>query len=85
MSKKVDFVVIDKTMAKSIIGKGDYADLVIAEDIEIEAEEYAVGFKKGSELTEKVNGAIKELAEDGALMELAEKYGLENYVITKFN
>ncbi len=85
MSNNVSFVVIDYTMAKSIIGKGDYADLVIAEDIEIEAEEYAVGFKKGSELTDKVNEAIKELAEDGTLMELAEKYGLENYVITKFN
>ena len=84
-SGNVDFVVIDKTMAKSIIGKGDYADLAIAEEIEIEAEQYAIGFKKGSELTAKVNIAIKELAEDGTLTKLAEKYGLSNYVITEFD
>ena len=46
---------------------------------------YAVGFKKGSELTEKENGAIKELAADGTLAELAEKYGLSNYLITEYN
>ncbi len=83
-SGAVDFVVIDKTMAKSIIGQGDYSDLAIA-DIEITPEKYAIGFKKGSDLTDKVNGAIKELAADGTLMELAKKYGLENYVITEFN
>ncbi|MBQ2862603.1 MAG: transporter substrate-binding domain-containing protein, partial [Clostridia bacterium] len=33
-SGNVDFVVIDKTMAKSIIGKGDYASLSIADKIE---------------------------------------------------
>ena len=84
-SGNVDFVVIDKTMANSIIGKGDYSELAIADKIEIESEQYAVGFKKGSELTEKVNGAIKELAADGTLAELAEKYGLSNYLITEYN
>ena len=84
-SGNVDFVVIDKTMASSIIGKGDYADLAIADAIEIEAEQYAIGFKKGSELTAKVNAAIKELAADGTLAALAEKYGLSNYVITNFD
>lgn len=84
-SGNVDFVVIDKTLANSIIGQGDYTDLAIADGIVIEAEQYAVGFKKGSALTEKVNGAIKELAEEGKLAELAEKYGLSNYVITDYN
>jgi len=78
----VDFIVIDKTMAKSMVGSGSYADLSIVEDIEIEAEVYSIGFKKGSKLTEKVNGALKELAEDGTMMRLAEKYNLQNYVIT---
>jgi polar amino acid transport system substrate-binding protein len=81
----VDFVVIDKTMAKTLIGTGDYASLTMVDAIEIESEEYSVGFKKGSELTAEVNKALKELAEDGTMMELAKKYGLENYVITKFN
>ena len=81
LAGSVDFVVVDKTLAKSIVGKGDYANLAIADNIEIEAEVYSIGFKKGSELTDKVNAALVELAEDGTLMKLAEKYGLENYVI----
>ncbi len=85
LGSQVDFVVIDYTMANSIIGKGNYESLAIVESIEIESEEYAVGFKKGSSLTEKVNKALVELAEDGTMDELAKKYGLENYVITKFN
>ena len=84
-SGNVDFVVIDKTMANTIIGNGDYADLAVADAIELESEQYAIGFKKGSELTAKINMAIKELAADGTLAALAEKYGQSNYVITEFN
>ena len=78
----VAFVVIDKTMAKTMVGNGDYTDLAIVDSIEIESEFYSVGFKKGSDLTAKVNQALKELAEDGTMMQLAVKYGLENYIIT---
>ncbi len=81
-SNAVNFVVVDKTLAKTIVGQGDYADLTIVEDIKIESELYSIGFKKGSELTAKVNEALKELAADGTMMKLAEKYGLQNYVIT---
>ena len=59
-------------------GSNDYADLAIVEAIELESEIYAVGFKKGSDLTAKVNDAIKQLNESGKLMELAKKYGFEN-------
>ena len=85
MGNKVDFVVIDKTMAKTIVGNGNYADLAMVESIEIPSEEYSIGFKKGSELTAKVNGALETLAANGTMKTLAEKYGLENYVITEFN
>ncbi|MBO5416858.1 MAG: transporter substrate-binding domain-containing protein [Clostridia bacterium] len=74
----VDFIVVDILLAQNLCGKGDYADLAIVEAIELESEIYAVGFKKGSELTEKVNAAIKELEENGKLMELAKKYKFEN-------
>lgn len=77
-SGAVDFAVVDILLAKNICGNGDYADLAIAEDIELESEIYAVGFKKGSELTAKVNDAIKTLDANGKLMELAKKYGFEN-------
>ena len=85
MGNKVDFVVIDKTMAKTLIGNGSYADLAIVETIEIPSEEYSIGFKKGSELTAKVNEALRTLAANGKMTELATKYGLQNYVITEFN
>lgn len=77
-SGAVDFIVVDILLAQNICGKGDYTDLAIVDAIELESEIYAVGFKKGSELTEKVNGAIKTLEENGKLMELAKKYGFEN-------
>ena len=77
-SGAVDFAVVDIVLAKNICGKGDYADLAIVDAIELESEIYAIGFKKGSDLTAKVNAAIKQLEENGKLMELAKKYGFEN-------
>ena len=74
----VDFIVVDIILAQNICGQNDYADLAIVEDIELDSEIYAIGFKKGSDLTAKVNAAIKELEENGKLMELAKKYGFEN-------
>ncbi len=75
---KSDIAVVDILLAQNICGKGDYADLMIVDTITLDAEYYAVGFKKGSALTAKVNEAIKTLNENGKLRELAEKYGLEN-------
>ena len=77
-SGAVDFIVVDILLAKNLCGKGDYADLAIVEDIKLDSEIYAIGFKKGSELTAKVNAAIEELDANGKLMELAKKYGFEN-------
>lgn len=74
-SGNVDACVIDITMANAMTGKGtSYSDLAPA--IELTSEEYGVAFKKGSELTDKVNKAMDELKEDGTLGKLAEKYGL---------
>jgi polar amino acid transport system substrate-binding protein len=75
---KSDIAVVDILLAQNICGKGDYEDLMIVETITLSAEYYAIGFKKGSELTAKVNEAIKTLNENGKLLELAKKYGFEN-------
>jgi len=80
----VDFVVLDDQLAKANVGKGDYANLAIAEKVESDAEYYAIGFKKGSDLTAKVNGALEELAADGTIAKLAKEYGVENTAITDF-
>ncbi len=77
-SGAVDFAVVDIILAQNLCGNGDYADLAIAEDIKLASEIYAIGFKKGSDLTAKVNDAIKQLEANGKLMELATKYGFEN-------
>lgn len=45
----------------------------------------AVGFKKGSDLTSKVNEQLEELAEDGTMAVLAQKYGLSYAVVTDFS
>ncbi len=79
----VDFAVIDLIMANSMVGKGDYADLSIVTAIQLEAEEYAVGFRKGSDMVAKVNAAINELIADGTLLALAQKYGVDNALITE--
>lgn len=79
------YAVVDLLLAKSIAGKGDFSKLVINEGITIDAEYYAIGFKKGSDLTAKVNEKLVEYAKNGKLAELAEKYGLSNQVITDYS
>lgn len=79
-----EFAVLDEQLAKSYCGKGDYADLEIVEGLSSDLEYYAIGFKKGSALTAKVNEQLEALAKDGTLLKLAEKYNLANSVITDF-
>jgi polar amino acid transport system substrate-binding protein len=76
----VDAGVIDYVMASSSIKEGtDYSDLTIVDSIELTPEQYAVGFRlEDTETLEKVNEAIQELADEGKLEELAEKYGLSD-------
>ena len=72
-----DFAVVDEQLAKSYAGKGDYADLTVIDALTSDVEYYAIGFKKGSELTAKVNEQLEALAADGTIAKLAEKYGKE--------
>lgn len=84
-SGDADFAVLDAQLAKSYCGKGDYANLMVVEGLSSEVEYYAVGFKKGSDLTAKVNEQFVALAADGTITKLAEKYGVSNSVITDFS
>jgi polar amino acid transport system substrate-binding protein len=84
-AKTAQYAVVDLLLAKAVAGKGDFANLTINQGIEIAAVYYAVGFKKGSELTAKVNDKFVEYAENGKLLTLAEKYGLSNQVITDYS
>ena len=79
------FCVLDAQLAKSYCGKGDYADLQIVDGLSSDVEYYAIGFKKGSELTAEVNKQLEKLAADGTIKALGEKYGVANTVITDFS
>ena len=79
------FAVVDAQLAKSYAGKGDYANLVIVEGLSSDVEFYAIGFKKGSELTAKVNEQLEKLAADGTIKTLASKYGVATSAITDFS
>ena len=80
-----DFAVVDAQLAKSYCGKGDYANLTIIDELSSDVEYYGIGFKKGSELTDKVNAELEKLAEDGTITKLAKKYGVENSAIIDFS
>ncbi len=80
-----DFAVVDVLLAQSIVGQGNYANLAINQGIAIDNEYYAIGFRKNSELTAKVNAELEKLAESGELLTLAEKYNIQNAVITDFS
>ena len=85
LSGQSDFAVIDVLMADSMVGKGDYTNLSKVTAVAPEAEEYAIGFRQGSDFTEKVNEAIKALSANGTLEKIAKKYGLENSLVKNFD
>mgnify|MGYP002769369644 CR=1 FL=1 len=70
-----DAAVLDLTLANAMIGEGtDYASLKIVD--ELNAEEYGVAFRKGSDAATAVDAAFDELKADGTMQALAEKYDL---------
>jgi polar amino acid transport system substrate-binding protein len=83
-SGAVDCAVVDILLAQRMAGSGDYADLMIA-NITLDFEVYAIGFKKGSDLRQKVNNALKQLFDEGKLLELAKKYKLEDSLVLDTN
>ena len=69
----VDAIAMDVVVAGYQISQRN-ADFVILED-SLAAEEYAIGFKKGNtELKDKVQGALEEMAVDGTLKTISEKW-----------
>jgi len=81
-SGTADVAVLDYVMASAMIGEGtDYADLMIVETLELLPEEYAIGFRLGSDVVDVVNEAIDKLAADGTLEAIAEKYELTEQLV----
>ena len=69
-----DAAIIDLTMAESVIGKGNYAELEMVDGLRYGEEVFAVGMRKGSDLKEKLDAFLKEKYADGTMAKLLEKY-----------
>lgn len=81
-----DAAVIDLLMAGAMIGEGtSYADLTYTLNLNeaqgLESEEYGVGFRQGSDLTEAYNEFWASAVADGSALETANTYGVQESVI----
>lgn len=77
-----DAAIIDLLMAGAMIGEGtSYPELTYT--VKLTTEEYGVGFKIGSGLAEKFNEFYAKAYADGTVMEIAEKYGVQESIIAK--
>ncbi len=77
-----DAAVIDALMAAAMIGEGTgYESLTYT--IGLNSEEYGVGFRTGSDLTEALNAFLVTAYQDGTLAALAEKYGVQAALIAQ--
>lgn len=75
-----DAAIIDSLMAAAMVGEGTgYPSLTYT--ISLTTEEYGVGFRKGSGLAEKLNDFFKKAYEDGSLLSMAKKYGMQAAII----
>ena len=78
--------VIDYVMAGSMLVEGKtYSNLSIMKDVKLgDDESYGIAFRKGSDIVAAVNTAISELVADGTVKTIAEKYGLQDSIVTDF-
>lgn len=74
-SGTADACIIDSTMANSMTKEGtDFSTLGYS--VSLTTEEYAVGFRKGSDLTAEVNRILGKLKTDGTMDKLSKQYGV---------
>ncbi len=79
-----DIAIIDYVMSIGTLREGsDYSDLKVVESQSFSPEQYGVAFRKDSDATQKVNEAMKKVAESGKLKEIAEKYNLSDLITVK--
>lgn len=75
-----DAAIIDSLMAAAMVGEGTgYADLTYT--IGLNDEEYGVGFRKGSDLAAALNDFFTASYQDGSMLGIAEKYGVQAAVV----
>ncbi len=81
-SGTADMAIVDAILALYTVGPNtDYEDLVYNLDNNFGTQQTGIAFRKGSDLTAKVNATIKELYEDGTVAEIASRYSLDDALL----
>lgn len=75
-----DAAIIDSLMAAAMVGEGTSYDK-LTYTVGLNSEEYGVGFRKGSDLTEELNDYFKKSYSDGSMQKIAETYGVQAALI----
>ncbi len=76
-----DAAIVDYVMSIGSIGEGtDYEGLSV-EGTGYSEEQYGIAFRKGSDLTAKVNEIIRKLKTEGKLAEIAKTYKLDEILL----
>ncbi|MGM9662362.1 MAG: transporter substrate-binding domain-containing protein [Oscillospiraceae bacterium] len=79
-SGTADAAVIDYLMAAAMVGEGtSYANLTYT--VELNSEEYGVGFRQGSDLAAKLNEFFAASYADGTMQQVAETYNIADKLI----
>lgn len=78
-----DAAVIDALMAGAMVGEGTgYSSLAYTVSLNADAgEQYGVGFRKGSDLTAKLNDFFAAAYADGSMQKIAQTYGIQAALI----
>ncbi len=81
-AKSIDVGVMDSIMAGYYMSKDTtYANsLMIVENLVLATEQYGIAARKGSGLAKKINRALIELAKDGTVDTIADKYGVKSEI-----
>jgi polar amino acid transport system substrate-binding protein len=79
-SGTADAAVIDYLMAAAMVGEGtSYANLTYT--VELNSEEYGVGFRKGSDLATELNAFFVQSYSDGTMQQIADTYNIGDKLI----
>lgn len=71
-----DAAIIDLLMAGAMVGEGtSYPDMILGD--ELTTEEYGVGCRQESDLTDYINWVMAEAYADGTMQEIATTYGVQ--------
>ena len=79
--KKLGFIGVGN-MAGAMIGEGtSYPELT--HTVELSEEQYGVGCRKDSDLTDYINDEFKKLYDDGTLVSIGETYGVQDAIVAQ--